>query len=259
MIDGGETQKDLASRHEAEADFHDRKYGHGEGYPRHYAVQPTYPIYEKMLGMMGDQSGKKVLEYGCGEGWITRDLAQQGALVSAFDISPEAVRKTREVLVAAGLSERCHVAKMGAERLEYPDKFFDIAIGFAILHHLNFELAISELHRVLKPGGIAYFAEPLAGNPVINLYRRLTPRYRTEDEEPLDLKALAPLLKRFRKVGHTDYYVTALLSVGLAYLPLGPRLFPVVNRCLMKLDDKLLRVFPSLGRLAWYTILKLRK
>ncbi len=129
MMHDDHTRKDLASRHEAESDFHDRKYGHGEGYPRHYAVQPTYPIYLRMLGMMGDQSGKQVLEYGCGEGWITRDLAQQGALVSAFDISAEAVRKTRDVLALAGLADRCRIAKMGAERLEYPDGSFDIAIG----------------------------------------------------------------------------------------------------------------------------------
>jgi len=250
---------DLASRHKAESDFHDRKYGDGEGYPRHYTVNPTYPIYQRMLTLAGDQSGKIVLEYGCGEGWITRDLAKRGALVSAFDISAEAVRKTSEVLASAGLSDRCRVAQMGAERLEYPDEYFDLSIGFAILHHLDLELAIAELYRVLKPGGVAYFAEPLGGNPLINLYRNLTPKYRTEDEAPLNLRALAPVLLRFREVHHTDFYVTALASVALAYLPFGSRLYPTVNRHLMKLDDALLRIFPSLGGLAWYTILKLRK
>lgn len=259
MMHNGGTTKDLASRHESESGFHDRKYGHGDGYPRHYAVNPTYPIYLRMLSMTGDRSGKAVLEYGCGEGWITRDLAQQGAMVSAFDISAEAVHRTREVLVSAGVSDRCSIAQMGAERLDYPDESFDMAIGFAILHHLDIRLAIDELFRVLKPGGVAYFAEPLGSNPLINLYRRLTPQYRTEDEEPLDLKALAPLLARFRHVEHTDYYVTALAAVALAYLPFGRRLYPAVNRQLMKLDDQLLQRFPRLGRLAWYTILTLKK
>lgn len=251
--------KNLEERHKAESGYHDRKYGYGEGYPLHYAVQPTYPIYLRMLGMTRDWSEKQVIEYGCGEGWITRDLAQKGALVSAFDISAEAVRRTREVLDSAGLSDRCRVAQMGAERLDHPDEFFDVSIGFAILHHLDLELAITELHRVLKPGGVAYFAEPLGGNPLINLYRRLTPQYRTADEKPLDLKTLTPLLARFREVKHTDYYVTALAAIALAYLPFGKRLYPVINRQLMRLDDALLRMFPSLGRLAWYTILMLRK
>ncbi|MCI0590549.1 MAG: class I SAM-dependent methyltransferase [Gammaproteobacteria bacterium] len=259
MTKKGSATKDLASRQEAESDFHDRKYGQGDSYPRHYAVQPTYPIYMRMLEMMGDMKGKQVLEYGCGEGWITRDLAKNGAIVSAFDISAEAINKTRGVLALDGVTDRCHIAQMGAEQLDYPDESFDLAIGFAILHHLDIKTAVRELHRVLKPGGVAYFAEPLGTNPAINLYRRLTPQFRTEDEEPLNIKALTPLLSQFREIHHSDYYVTALAAIGLAYLPFGARFYPAINRQLMRVDDRLLRLFPVLGHLAWYTILTLRK
>jgi 2-polyprenyl-3-methyl-5-hydroxy-6-metoxy-1,4-benzoquinol methylase len=251
--------KDLASRHEAESEFHDKKYGEGEGYPRHYAVQPTYPVYLRMMDMVGGGEGKQVLEYGCGEGWITIDLARGGANVSAFDISAEAVVKTNQLLSKAGLEDHCKISQMGAERLEYPDESFDIAVGFAILHHLDIKLAVAELHRVLKPGGVAYFAEPLGTNPAINLYRRLTPQFRTEDEEPLNLRTLAPLLSQFSRVTHSEFYVTALAAIGLVYLPYGARLYPAVNRQLMKLDDSLLKYFPSMGRFAWYTILKITK
>jgi len=251
--------KDLAERYKAESGFHDKKYGKGEGYPRHYTVNPTYPIYQRMLALAGDQSGKAVLEYGCGEGWITKDLALTDARVSTFDISAEAVDRTRQVLISAGVADRCEVAQMGAERLKYADESFDTAIGFAILHHLDLELAIPELYRVLKPGGVAFFAEPLGTNPMINLYRRLTPQYRTVDEAPLNLQSMVPMLSRFRVVDHTDYYVTALVAVALVYLPFGRRLYPSVNRLLMKFDDVLLKIFPGLGRLAWYTIIVLKK
>jgi SAM-dependent methyltransferase len=251
--------RDLASRHEAESEFHDKKYGEGDGYPRHYAVQPTYPVYLRMMELVGSGEGKHVLEYGCGEGWITIDLARSGANVSAFDISGEAVVKTRKLLSKSGFADRCSISQMGAERLEYPDESFDIAVGFAILHHLDVKLALAELYRVLKPGGVAYFAEPLGTNPAINLYRRLTPQFRTEDEEPLNLRTLAPLLSQFKDVRHSEYYVTALAAIGLVYLPFGTRLYPAVNRHLMKLDEKLLGYFPGLGRFAWYTILKITK
>jgi len=250
---------DLVRRHSAESDFHDKKYGKGEGYPRHYSVNPTFPIYQRMLAMVGDPLGKSVLEYGCGEGWISKDLALAGAQLSAFDISAEAVSRTRKLLENMGVHERSAIEQMEAEKLRYPDNSFDTAIGFAILHHLDLGLAIPELHRVLKPGGMAFFAEPLSGNPFINLYRRFTPQYRTVDERPLDLRAMRPMLSRFGSVTHTDYYVTALAAVALAYLPFGDRVFPTANRVLMELDDGLLRAFPSLGRLAWYTILVLRK
>lgn len=251
--------KDLKARQESESRFHDQKYGHGDGFPRHYALQPTYPIYLQMRSMVGDGSGKRVLEYGCGEGWITKDLAESGAFVSAFDISDEAVNKTRALLASNDLADRGAIEKMGAEELAYPDESFDIAVGFAILHHLDMSRAIPELFRVLKPGGVAYFAEPLGGNPLINLYRRLTPQYRTPDEAPLDLEKLSPLFREFREVAHTDYYVLALASIAMAYLPFGHSLYPKVNRGLMALDEKLLGVVPRLGRFAWYTILTLQK
>jgi ubiquinone/menaquinone biosynthesis C-methylase UbiE len=222
-------------------------------------VNPTYPIYQRMRALAGDPSNKAVLEYGCGEGWISKDLALAGARLSAFDISAEAVSRTRQVLESAGVLDRCTVEQMGAEKLRYPDDAFDSAIGFAILHHLDLDMALAELYRVLRPGGVAYFAEPLGSNPIINLYRRLTPQYRTADEAPLDLRAMAPMLSRFRSVTHTEYYVTALAAIALAYLPYGRRAFPSTNRMLMKLDDALLRTIPGLGRFAWYTILKLEK
>lgn len=39
---------------------------------------------------------------------------------------------------------------MGAERLNYSDQSFDVAVGFAIIHHLDLSLAIPELYRVLS-------------------------------------------------------------------------------------------------------------
>lgn len=249
----------LESRQKDESSFFDDRYDNKERYPGHYAVHPTYPVYQRMLDMIGDLSGKSVLEYGCGEGWITRNLARKRAIVSAFDISIEAMRKTSEVLAAAGVADQCKILQMGAEKLDYPDETFDVAVGFAIMHHLDLNLAIPELYRVLKPGGVAYFAEPLGSNPLINMYRWLTPQYRTKDEEPLKLKMLAPLLSRFLKFDHKEYYVTALLSVAISYIPFGKKLFPALNRQLMTFDEALLSWFPGLGYFAWYTIIRLKK
>jgi len=154
-VQDNRTKKDLASRHEAESEFHDRKYGRGEGFPRHYAVHPTYPIYLRMLKMTGNLAGKQVLEYGCGDGGITRDLAQNGAMVSTFDISAEAVNKTHQMLASGGLPDRWRIAQMGAERLDYPHECFDMAVGFATLHHLELKFAITEPYRAPRPRGVA--------------------------------------------------------------------------------------------------------
>src|SRR5213595_2702340 len=133
----------LAERHRAEAIFHDHKYETGATFPRHYAVNPTLPVFHRMFSMLGDDlSTTRVLEYGCGEGWITTQLAGRGASVSAFDISPTAVAQTARALEAEGVQDRCTLAVMPGERLTYPDAYFDVAIGFAILHHLDLDLAL---------------------------------------------------------------------------------------------------------------------
>ena len=249
----------LQARLEREAQFHDDKYSSGDHTPRHYGAWPTQYVYTEMRDALGDLKGKRVLEYGCGEGWITRDLAQRGGEVCAFDISPQAAENTRGVLTRANVLERCRVDVMPAERLVYESDSFDLAAGFAIIHHLDLPSALKELHRVLKPGGVAYFAEPLATNPAIALYRRLTPQYRTADEAPLELAKLPSLLRAFSAFEHREFYLTALGAVALTYLPGGNRLFPHVSAPLHRLDRGIFRMLPGLGSWAWYTVLKITK
>lgn len=249
----------LEARLQREVEFHDTKYSVGDSYPAHYAVGPTQYVYTQMRDVLGDLNGKHVLEVGCGEGWITRELAQRGARVSAFDISPQAAENTQRMLAAENLLHRCTIGVMPAEKLEYADNSFDIAIGFAIIHHLELGSALAELHRVLKPGGVGYFAEPLATNPLIAVYRRLTPKYRTPDERPLVLSELPRLLAAFSAYEHREFYLTALGAISLTYVPGGARLFPSLSNGLHRFDRLLLRAVPALGAWAWYTIIKVTK
>ena len=249
----------LEDRLRREAQFHDTKYSGGDLYPRHYAARPTQYVYTQMRNSLGDLHGKRVLEYGCGEGWITRDLARLGGNVCAFDISPQAAENTKRTLAVENLLDRCSVEVMPAERLLYEPASFDIAVGFAILHHLDLVKALAELHRVLKPGGVAYFAEPLATNPLIRIYRKLTPQFRTADEQPLVLSRMPSLLSSFGSFEHREFYLTALGAIALLYLPGGARLFPFLSAGLHRIDRALLRAVPQLGSWAWYTILQIKK
>ena len=54
----------------------------------------------------------------------------------------------------------------------------------SIKHHLNLNKSLKELNRILKKGGIMLFAEPMATNPIINIYRKFTPKARSADEHP---------------------------------------------------------------------------
>ena len=244
----------LESRLRSEQQFHDAKYSSGEElYPAHYSVSPTAPIYADMLQSLGSLESKSVLEVGCGDGWCTVDLCRAGGQVEAFDISEEAVRSTRRGLAEAGLEDRSNVQVMPAEKLDYADNSFDVAFGFAILHHLQLDLAVTELRRVLKPGGIAIFAEPLQGNPLLRLYRRMTPQYRTPDEKPMLISEFDTIFAGFRSVDHEEYYLTGQAALGLLYLPVLRRLYPKAQSVLWRLDRGLMGTLPALGNWAWYS------
>ena len=250
----------LVDRHRAEARFHDHKYATGESFPRHYRHNPTIPVLNRMLSLLPpDLTGRRVLEYGCGTGWVTVQLAKRGASVCAFDISPEAVAQSRDALRSAGMLDRCDIDLMAGERLAYPDESFDLAVGFAILHHLELGPALAELRRVLKPGGRALFAEPLSSNPIIRLYRRLTPKYRTADEAPIALGPFARRVDGFKRWSHHDQLLLASGALAFAYLPGCSRLVEPLQRWLSRVDDVLLRWMPRAGRWAWYSVLVLEK
>ncbi len=104
--------------------------------------------------------------------------------------------------------------QMDAHALDYEDNSFDVVFGFGILHHLDYEAALDEIHRVLRPGGKMIFNEPLDMNPVGRLVRRLTPEARTIDEAPLRGKHLRLFHERF----DVSYYPQQFLSVPAGLL-----------------------------------------
>jgi len=130
------------------------------------------------LSLLGDVSGKRILDCGCGTGVTAVWLAKAGAEVCAFDVSAEQVAVTLRRAEANGVSDRVTAAKMPFESLDLPADHFDIAFGNMVLHHVDADSAGRELARVLKPGGRALFAETSARNPLLMMARRfLTGRF----------------------------------------------------------------------------------
>jgi ubiquinone/menaquinone biosynthesis C-methylase UbiE len=93
------------------------------------------------FGLLGDLSGLRVLDYGCGHGMAAVVLARRGAHVTAFDLSPgyleEARRRARANQVAIEL------VKADGEQLPFADSSFERVWGNAVLHHLPLSRASS--------------------------------------------------------------------------------------------------------------------
>lgn len=130
---------------------------------------------------------------------------------------------------------------MDAHKLDFPDASFDVVFGKAILHHLDYAVALDEIARVLKPGGVMVFMEPLDFNPLMKLVRVLTPSLRTPDEAPIAGKHWKLFEERF----DVTLFPVQLVSAGAA--PVSAKLFPrssqnVLTRMAFGMDQALAQV-----------------
>ena len=137
------------------------------------------------------------MDLGCGTGWETIRALKAGAYVIAIDISPKSIEFVKEQAEKHGLPDRLEACVMDAQNLTFPSGEFDIVMGNGILHHLpDLRQTMKEIRRVLTRGGYAVFVEPLGMNPVLNLYRKCTPKMRTRDEQPFRMQEIN-IVKRF--------------------------------------------------------------
>jgi len=109
---------------------------------------------ENILGI--SVQGKRFLEIGSGSGWRSVILALGEA--EAYGIEPVAAGVKAATLRAGRYSPlKCEFKEGVAENIPYPDNFFDVAISFQVIEHVqSIEKSLTEMYRVLKPGGVVY-------------------------------------------------------------------------------------------------------
>jgi ubiquinone/menaquinone biosynthesis C-methylase UbiE len=132
---------------------------------------------ERMFQLVGDVRGKKILIIGCGDANTTVLMALKGAEVWATDVSLEAAKIQERMARSNGVQNQVYVVVSGAEELSFPQHFFDVVFGTAVLHHLtdHLEALSSEIRRVTKGSGFAMFAEPVVRSSFLQKIRRLFP------------------------------------------------------------------------------------
>lgn len=186
----------------------------------HVLTSPAMQRFESDFeAIVSSTRGAHVLDLGCGRGEQAIALLKAGADVTGIDVSERYVREAERSVIEAGLTNPSYrFLVMDAHDLKFPEGSFDFVLGRGILHHLDIFEALKEALRVLRPGGTAAFQEPLGDNPLLKMFRALTPRARTKDERPLTSGDLCLLGKHWET--EFKYYglVTAPAAMATSIL-----------------------------------------
>lgn len=113
------------------------------------------------LARRTDLTGDRLLDIGCGDGSYTRRLADGFTKVDAIDIQTDLLAQFAERVEGTPAAHRITIREMSAAKLCYPDDAFDLVTSIEVLEHIvELDEALSEICRVLKPGGRFAFTTP---------------------------------------------------------------------------------------------------
>ena len=165
-----------------------------------------------------------------------------------IDPSMETLKVARKRAELYQVSHKIHFVRGIAEKLPFPDNFFDVVYGGSVLHHTLLDQAGQELYRVLKPGGRASFHEPLEGYVLARFARKYLPYPGKGDEGvdyPLTYSSVESYIKMFDA---GEYQESQLFGVPMTILLRTYKGFRLLEKTLRPLDAYLVKRYRPLRR-----------
>jgi len=228
----------------------------------------TAPEMRFIAKSLGDLKGKTVLDLGCGLGEVSVYFAMLGASVTASDLSPGMCAAATKLADLNGVNINTHVASSESLGLAKNLKF-DVIYAGNMLHHVDISTTLEQLLPHLAPNGKFVSWDPVAYNPIINVYRKIAMEVRTEDEHPLLRKDIGAISKHFNQIQIRFYWLTTLIIFII--MALGQRRNPNKERYwksvvqeapkwrwlyepLEKFDTWLMKTFPPVRWLCWNVV-----
>ncbi|NLI16828.1 MAG: class I SAM-dependent methyltransferase [candidate division Zixibacteria bacterium] len=212
-------------------------------------VAPTkYDRNARFFAALAAAPGLKVLDLGFGDGCLSRFLLRRNKEVISIDIAGKAWR-----FLHCSDPHSLPIKGCG-EVLPFKNGSFDIVTSLVALHHLNIDMALGEIKRVLKDDGVGIFQEPMYNSKMLYKLRQFIPI--ADNESPggggFHKKDLTVLLET-----HGFDYTFEEYELFTRFERLVSSKKP--RPALRKFDYTLLRLFPPLRYFARTFVLIIRK
>jgi len=156
---------------------------------------------------------KRILDLACGTGVYTHSLYQKSKNTIGVDISPWAIKKAKENF------KHIPFYVMDAEKTKFEDNYFDIIVSTGLIQYINDpKLAVKEIYRILKPGGMIIVEAPWKYGPYNSrLIRKYITNKNNPNNEPLNrcynAKEMKKVFKKFKCVKMYPFLLFALHGV----------------------------------------------
>jgi SAM-dependent methyltransferase len=207
--------------------------------------------------LLGDVAGKDLLDLACGMGEESVYFAKLGARVTGIDISDVGI---------ASLKKRAAFHRLDITALEmridptsFPDASFDRIHGLGILHHVGIERGLAEVDRLLRPGGLGVFLEPVGNSKTVEAVKTFLMTHArflgdfdhvTDHEHNLTWHEVETATRRFAEVRIYPYHLLYRLK----------RFFPEASLdTIRRIDQGLLALAPRLRHYAGGVVIAVRK
>src|SRR3989338_8006117 len=205
-----------------------------------HSLFTSYKFCEKWL--KENSNGKKLLDYGCGNGVHSTLPAKNNAQVLAVDLSKESLKLAQKKAEQEKVSDKVKFKVMDCEKLDLPNNSFDIVFDGGTFSSLELEKGISEIARVLKPEGAMLAIETLGHNPIANLKRAINKLrgkrtgwatnniFKTQD---LDL-----LKKYFNKIDVKYFHLSFILALpfrNYSFIKYPVKILDAIDYLLLKI------------------------
>ncbi len=191
----------------------------------------------RLAGLLELRPGMRIADFGCGWGFLGHlllPLISPGGRVDGFELQDELIKRGRERIAEAGHGGRIVLHQADITALdEVPDNRYDLAICQTVLMHLSRpDLALREMSRVVKPGGLVIAIEP-------DLLAASASRRGSQQAEDFDHLRTRLLVDTYamqgcERTGAGDYRIASKLPILMTEAGLTqPRLWfnPMAHQC----------------------------